>query len=263
MSPRAEDMIGELESRRPDAGLLRKLQADFRKFGFAKVSFIMPDQAKEEVAAEVRGLIEQAGIRRDVTLDATGGTPRRMRNVRQAEISRSGGAISQIYQLAPLRAMLSLVVGEPVLPCPYAPEQYVITRLERGGDTHGWHWDDYSFALVWIIECPAAENGGFVQCVPGTTWDKRDPAISKAFLSGPIYSFAMRPGDLYLMRTDTTLHRVYPITQGIRTIVNMGFASRADVSREISHETVDELWAADWPPPGRDLSKSSRQWSDQ
>jgi hypothetical protein len=62
---------------------------------------------------------------------------------------------------------------------PYEPEQFVITALDQDGDTHGWHWDDYSFALVWIIDCPPVAYGGFVQCVPHTEWDKNDPRLHK------------------------------------------------------------------------------------
>jgi hypothetical protein len=51
------------------------------------------------------------------------------------------------------------------------------------------------------------------------------------------------PGELYLMRTDTTLHRVYPIRAGRRLIVNMAYASRADLTKDVSHETMDTLWA--------------------
>jgi hypothetical protein len=50
---------------------------------------------------------------------------------------------------------------------------------------------------------------------------------------------------LYLIRTDTTIHRVYPITRGRRLIVNMSYASRNDLTKQISHETIDNLWPID------------------
>lgn len=103
---------------------------------------------------------------RDLRCAETGNTPRRMRNVRQAEI---------------------------------------ITRLERAGDSHGWHWDDYAFALVWVVECPPPADGGSVQGVPRTRWNKREPG-GPDLASHPIHSWYLQPGDAYLMRTDTTLH---------------------------------------------------------
>jgi hypothetical protein len=223
--------------------VIARARMDLASFGFAKTSFIAPGGLKHAIAREVRDLIEEAGTRRELRFKATGDTPRRMRNVRRDQIAAASRLIPAVYGSAALRATLSQIAGEPVLPCPYEPEQYVVTRLEYSGDTHGWHWDDYTFALVWIIDCPSVDDGGFVQCVPGTTWDKRDPGIGRALVSGPTYSFGLAPGDLYLMRTRTTMHRVYPISGGVRTIINMAFASAADLERQISHETMDGLWS--------------------
>jgi hypothetical protein len=231
------------------AGVAAELSEAKRRFalsGFAKASFLVPAGLKEAVAREVLDLVHTAGVRRDLRFAETGYTPRRMRNVARAEIAASGTIIPAVYESECLRELLAQIVGEPVLICPYEPEQYVVTRLEEQGDTHGWHWDDYSFALVWIVECPPAEDGGFVQCVPGTLWDKKNPAINRALVSQPTYSFELQPGDLYVMRTNTSLHRVYPITRGIRTIINMGYASADEVGMQMSHETMDGLWSG--PP---------------
>lgn len=223
------------------------------KYGIAELSFIVPPELKTAVAEEVLDLVGSAGVRRDLRFEATGYTSRRMRNVRREEVARRSSVIPAVYGSDALLKLLAEVAGEPVLRCPYEPEQYVITRLEKAGDTHGWHWDDYAFALVWIIESPPPAYGGFVQCVPGTEWDKANPDMNRALLSGPTYSMSFGPGDLYLMRTDTTLHRVYPITGGVRTIINMGYAATSDLERHISHETMDDLWAdkaATVPPTG-------------
>ena len=96
---------------------------------------------------------------------------------------------------------------------------------------------------MWVIETPSVHFGGFVQCVPGTTWDKQNPRINGNLVNHPIYSVELAPGDLYLMRTDTTLHRVYPVTGGTRKIINMGYASTRNLTMEMSHETMDGLWA--------------------
>ena len=58
-----------------------------------------------------------------------------------------------------------------------------------------------------------------------TSWNKNDPQLPRWFVSRPIYSMELAPGDLYLMRTDTTMHRVYPITGGRRLIINMAYAA--------------------------------------
>ncbi|MBS2965969.1 hypothetical protein KGA66_23185 [Actinocrinis puniceicyclus] len=243
-SPRKPEPDG-LGQHEVDPMLIAQARKGFAAYGFAKIPFVVPDRLKDAVAREVRAVLDEVGTRRDLRFKATGNTPRRMYNARRDEIAAVSELIPAVYDSPALTALLTEIVGEPVLPCPYEPEQYVATRLENPGDTHGWHWDDYAFALVWVIDSPPADNGGFVQCVPGTTWDKQNPSINRALLSGPTYSFELVPGDLYLMRTDTTLHRVYPVSSGIRTIINMGYASAADLEREISHETMDELWSAE------------------
>ncbi|ABP53166.1 HalD/BesD family halogenase [Salinispora tropica] len=222
---------------------IKAAHREFSYLGHAKVSFVAPDSVKKAVADEVNVLIDQAGTRRDLRFAETDYTPRRMRNVTRAEIASLGTVISSIYTAEPILRMLSEVAGEPVHPCPYEPEQFVITCLEKDGDTHGWHWDDFAFALVWVIECPPVEHGGFVQCVPGTIWNKQRPGINRALVRRPIYSMELFPGDLYLMRTNTTLHRVTPVRQGRRKITNMGYASTADLTRNLTHETMDQLWA--------------------
>jgi hypothetical protein len=243
----ALDELSSLSDHDVDVAQLDEARSQFARLGFAKVSFIVSDELKAAVADDVIGLVSESGIRRDLRFEATGNTPRRMRNVRRADVVATSTLIPALYESVILQKLLGEVAGESVMSCPYEPEQYVVTRLERSGDTHGWHWDDYSFALVWIVECPPAQAGGFVQCVPHTVWHKENPSVNRALLSGPTYSFALRPGDLYLMRTDTTMHRVYPITEGVRTIINMAFASQSDLARQISHETMDELWSEPAP----------------
>jgi hypothetical protein len=204
------------EARRAGAG------REFARRGFVKLSFLVPEETKQQVAQETERLMAEHGVRRDFAMAATEGTPRRMRNVRQAEISRHGSVLPAVYHRPDLRVALAVVAGEEVLLCPYEPERFVITELRESGDTHGWHWDDFSFALVWVIDCPALEHGGFVQCVPNTVWDKHDPQ----------------------------LHRVFPITAGRRLIVNMAYAARRDLGKQINHETMDTLWSAPSPPGG-------------
>jgi hypothetical protein len=238
------DVSAVTEARLADAG--RK----FARLGFVKLPFLVPEETKRQVARETERLIAEHGVRRDFAMAATEGTPRRMRNVRQAEISQHGSVLPAVYHRPELRAALTVVTGEEVLPCAYEPERFVITELRESGDIHGWHWDDFSFALVWVIDCPTLEHGGFIQCVPNTVWDKHHPQLHRQFVANPIYSFELMPGDLYLMRTDTTLHRVFPITAGRRLIVNMAYAAWRDLYKHVNHDTMDTLWSARSAPEG-------------
>ncbi|PID54431.1 MAG: hypothetical protein CSA58_11260 [Micrococcales bacterium] len=165
-----------------------------------------------------------------------------MTNVRQDHISANSHLVPALYQSISLRKVLARIAREPVHLCPYEPEQFLITHLEAGGDTHGWHWDDYAFALVWVAHTPPIDDGGFVQCVPNTYWDKENPRLYRQMASSVIHTVELQPGDVYFMRTDTTLHRVAPVQQGYRTIINMGYAATADLSSTVDHTTMDTLW---------------------
>lgn len=215
----------------------------FHNSGFGLVSYLLPDVLKEQIKAEVQDLLERQSVRRDLHLQETGNTPRYMRNVRAEEIRANGGVLVDVYQSREFRSALARVAGEEVLECPYEPEHYIITQLERPGDTHGWHWDDYSFGVVIVADCPPVEKGGFVQTVPDTSWDKENPQVFKKLVTNPIYSYELVPGDIYLLRTDTTLHRVHPVEEGAtRRIVNMAYAAKRDLQKTITHETMEDLF---------------------
>ncbi|WP_228539457.1 hypothetical protein [Nocardia sp. XZ_19_385] len=239
--------LGELRGHVTRVWSPDRIEAVCRVFsadGHVKLPELVPPGVKRIVADEVDDLIAAEGVRRELAFAETGFTPRRMRNVTREAIAARAPFIPRLYGDPALLAVLSAVAGEPVLRCPYEPEQFLITCLERDGDTHGWHWDDYSFALVWVIDTPHADSGGFVECVPKTLWDRNDPRIDDFLERGPVHRIDLAPGDLYLMRTDTTLHRVAPISSGIRKIVNMGYASSRDVAcPPVSHETMDRLWS--------------------
>jgi hypothetical protein len=118
-----------------------------------------------------------------------------------------------------------------------------MTKQERAGDTHGWHWGDFSFTLIWIIEAPGIESGGMLQCVPHTDWDKADPRVHEYLVKYPIKSYYHRTGDIYFLRTDTTLHRTVPLTHDTtRIILNTCWASEANIRRAGTHETMDALF---------------------
>lgn len=217
---------------------VERARRQYSYLGHAKVSFLAPQSVKDAVAQEVRSVIEAAGVRRDLEIVETDNSPRKMRNVGQLDIAEFSDVIPRIYAADALLKGMAAVAAEPVHLCPWKPEQYVITSLEQDGDTHGWHWDDYTFALVWVVETPPVSDGGFVQCVPGTRWNKDNPDVNRYLVSRPIYSLELFPGDIYLMKTNTTMHRVYPVKNGRRKIINMSYASTSDLSLTVNHRTM-------------------------
>src|SRR5664280_2642237 len=246
----------------PDEGFIQ-CRKNLEETGFAMIPQVLPASIKKLLADEDTLLAETRSVRRDVQLKETSDSHRKMRNVTAVEIRTHGRWIAAVDQSPMLREALSWVAGEPVELCPYLPEQYVVTRLESSGDTHGWHWDDYSFGLIFVVECPPLEFGGFVQTVADTSWDKADPKVFHQLVESPIRSHALKPGDVYLLRTDTTMHQVHPILSGRRTIVNMAFAADRDMEKEISHETMEELFQVELPGrlPHRRHQKGVMTWA--
>jgi len=68
--------------------------------------------------------------------------------------------------------------------------------------------------------------------------------LEQALFSGPSYAFRLEPGDAYILRTDTGMHRVSPIHEGARRVViNMVWATTDEQDKPLSHETMEALFA--------------------
>lgn len=210
---------------------------------------LVPSPLLNAITAEARRIADAYGTTHDLIFEITDNTPRRMTTVGQPIIKAEGNLIDAFYFNPDLLPLVSQVVGEQVHTCPYAGEHYVISTLDRDGDTHGWHWDDYTYGLILVLEAPHYTDGGFVQAVAHTSWDKQSPDVYGALISGQVRSYALHPGDAYVIKTDTTMHRVFPIRgQSRRTIVNMTLASTSDLSRPMTHETNDALFGGTTDP---------------
>jgi hypothetical protein len=205
------------------------------------VSDIVPPEIKRPVQDEVADLLDGHAERRDLVLKTTGDTPRFMSVVRSEIIADQGKVITSLYECPALWAVIERIAGQRPHPCPAKDEEFLITRQEKAGDTHGWHWGDFTFALIWIIDTPDLEHGGMLQCVPHTRWDKSNPQVNRYLCANPIRTYGFVPGDIYLLRTDTTLHRTVPLTRaGVRIILNMTWASELDLRRGLAG--ADRWW---------------------
>lgn len=223
---------------------LRQMSQQFRREGYTKLRGLVPDSLFAQVADEVTGLLSQHARRIDIQIQETGGTPRKMHTVSAAEISSDSKLIPAMYDSASLKNVLGQIADAEVLPCPWDGEKYVIIRQDQPGDTHGWHWGDFSFTVIWIIQAPGPEVGGMLQCIPHTNWDKQDPRIHEYLLANPIRTYANATGDLYFLRSDTTLHRTIPLTRATtRIILNTCWASQADFTRMVTHETMNAMFS--------------------
>lgn len=201
--------------------------------GIARLGFLLPYQVKRTLAAEALALVDQHRQLGELLPGSEAHpSPPSTRpgiSVPPRAIAAHAALIPRLYECDALRRDLSVVAAESVLPCP-EPRRYAVTRTHRD-ETPQWHWDDYSFALVLVVECPPLEDGGFVQTVPHTHRERQYADVHRTLTRNPIHSWELHPGDLYLMRTASTLHRVYPFEHGRRTIMTMCFATRADLDR--------------------------------
>ncbi len=222
---------------------------DFHRLGYVKFGDpqyrgfapLVPLALLDQVRAEVQRLLRQHAERRDLRLTTTGGTPRRMSVVKSEEIEKESELIAALARSEPLLGFLGRIAREPVIPEVSGDERFLITHQEHASDTHGWHWGDYSFALIWALRMPPLEMGGMLQCVPHTHWNKAEPRIHRTLCERQIDTHGLLTGDIYFLRTDTTLHRTVPlVADAERTILNMTWAGQRDLDKELVGE--DRWW---------------------
>ncbi|MFG3117967.1 L-lysine 4-chlorinase BesD [Streptomyces sp. NPDC048197] len=223
-----------------DSSEIRRLSHHYHRYGIATVTDLIEEHTRQLVRTEAERLLEKHAERRDLRLQTTGYTRRSMSVVPSEMIAANSELVTSIYSNPDLIRTLEALAGEKLHPCPKADEEYLITRQEQRGDTHGWHWGDFSFALIWVLVAPPIDVGGLLQCVPHTTWDKAAPRINNYLAENPINTYYFASGDVYFLRTDTTLHRTIPLREdATRIILNMTWAGDRDMKRELD---ADDRW---------------------
>ncbi|MFI9273197.1 ArpA protein [Kitasatospora sp. NPDC052896] len=225
---------------------VERLADSFHRHGFVKfdsTARLVPQELMDEVRGETDRLIAEHKERRDLLLATTGNTPRKMSVVKSEEIEKSE-LISTLARSEVLLGFLAGITREQIIPQVSDDERYLITHQEHKSDTHGWHWGDYSFALIWALRMPPLAHGGMLQAVPHTHWDKSNPRINETLCERRIDTHGLESGDLYLLRTDTTLHRTVPLSEdSVRTILNMTWAAKRDLEKTL---VGDDRW---WDNP--------------
>lgn len=226
-----------------DRRTVARLSQHYRREGYVKIPNLVSAELKARVAQDVHRLIDAYPNRIDITMKATSNSPRKMTTVSCRFIMEESSLIAQIYHSSAMMGFLSRLARERVVLCPYEDERSIIIKQHEAGDTHGWHWGDFSFTVIWIIEAPGVEKGGMLQCVPHTDWDKSDPRVEQYLLDNPIRSYYHQSGDIYFLRSDTTLHRTVPLTEPTtRIILNTCWAGELDQERQSGHETMEAMF---------------------
>ncbi len=225
------------------------------KFAFEKAKKIFKDTSIvdmtdffnpefiEQLTTETLNVFEQKLQRKDFLMAHTENTPRKMFSVSEKAIYESSKLIPDFYNNQDLINFLTKMAQEKVMVLPWTGERYVINGLSTSKDTHGWHWDDYSYALVFIAKAPEKHQGGAVECIPNTVWNRKNPNIREILAANEPYKHYFKDGSFYFMKSDTTLHRVAPITEdSLRVAIAMSWCNEKDLAKEIDHKTVYELY---------------------
>jgi hypothetical protein len=223
------------------------LRSAFARRGFVELTALIPAALRARIAGEATAALDAFSVRRDVCVPATGMSPRTYRVTPRDAIAAACPAAAAYYRSPELLALLAQVAGEPLAPVPYVPEEFIATRLERAGDTHGWHWDDYAFALVWVVCAPEPAAGAALEFVAGVPWHKDAPRVEAILAARPPSRVHLGAGTVYLLRADTSLHRVAPLVRDERRdALCFSYANVRDLTREVTHdETLDYIFMPD------------------
>ncbi len=220
--------------------VIEDLRTRFASDGFADLTTAIPASWRAIVAREVIAALDAHAVRRDVRIAVTGDSPRRYSIADRDTLAVAAPESARIYRSTELGELVAAVAGEAIDPVPYEPEEFIATRLHRAGDTHGWHWDDYGYALVWVLQAPHPAGGGVLEYLTNVPWNKHDPRIEERLLERQPQRAELAAGIVYLLRTDTTLHRVTPLAcEGVRDVACFSYAARRTLGRAVSHETLD------------------------
>lgn len=181
--------------------------------GYLPLPGLLPPDALTDLRRELQRL-EMIATRRDFSMECMGGSPRHMTTLGGQVIAEKSSMIAELYRDTEVLRLLGRIAGTEVTPVPEPVERYVVNILHHEGDTHGAHTDDYPLALVLFTEAPSLpQHGGLLEYVPHV-------AELHTLDSTRARQAHHQPGDGYLLRSDTTAHRVTPLSQsGIRRVI--------------------------------------------
>jgi S-adenosylmethionine decarboxylase len=144
------------------------------------------------------------------------------------------GPVIRAAYLDPVqRALLEVIAGEQLHDGPPAEMLAIIRRGSGSGDDRdrdgcdGWRLGELSYALLWVLAAPPCAEGGLLQCAPHA---RRGEPVFEHLARQPAASYPLVAGHAYLLRTDTTLHRLAPLVGGAaQVIVRMAYAANRDL----------------------------------
>ena len=172
----------------------------------------MPKATVAALLGEVDA-IQPLANRKDFMMECMGSTPRHMTTISGLAIAEGSPAIVELYHDGRMLKAISELIDHDLEAADDPVERHVLNMLHEGGDTHGYHTDDYPIALVMFIESPTCDAGcGQLEfCAAASQSDSQ--------------LRSHRAGDAYILRSDQLHHRVQPIHDGCRrTVLNFAYA---------------------------------------
>lgn len=244
MFDRNEEIVNHINSLRPEkVDLWRRI---YESDHFVILSDVLPASIFDDFVAEARFLLSQNAQRREMNIEESGNTKRAYDSVAQSVIRKEGVFIPAVFDSDEFLSLISEITNQKLHRVPYVPEEFIINSQSKPNDTHGWHWDDYAFAVIWCIDECDPLLGGRVEYVPNVHWNKQNTEqhLINILKSRTVNSVHLRKGECYLMKTNTCLHRVSPLTgPSKRSVVVMTYASDSDLSdTSITHKSMEQIY---------------------
>lgn len=208
----------------------------FQTRGIVKIDRFFEPIVFDDLKQEVEQLLRFAK-RRNFTMRAYE-TPRRMAVVGGRTICRYSEKLALLYYSQPIIEFLSAVVGSRLLLSQQQDAFMTINHLEGDGDTQGWHLDDGSTAVIYAFSTPDEGEGGALEYIPGwpdymTAIDTPEglsvqSVVDVARKQGLVRSLHLTANTMYILKSDTSLHRVTPLInpKRSRTVVAAGYESQ-------------------------------------
>ncbi|RPE04697.1 hypothetical protein BBB56_02360 [Candidatus Pantoea deserta] len=229
--------------------LINYLKSDYQSDLMVVIDDLLPQNIKLEMENEARTLLKEESLRREVIIAESGNTPRAYDSVGRNIIREKGKYIPAFFDSPAILNFFMQVTGEKLYRVPYEPEEFIINSQNKSGDTHGWHWDDYSYALVWVIDEPDVLSGGRVEFIPRIPWRKTDTRdwIKNVLKENTVFSRHVSQGQCYLLRARDALHRISPLTsESRRTVIVFTYANDLDLNDEnLTHDSMEAIYPQD------------------
>lgn len=236
------DCSAELKTRLADYDT-DSLGSQLSQHGVVHLSGFLSELLIQELAEEASELLNSHGRRVDVRVQSTGNTPRKYVSVSRNNVFEHAPLISRLYSNPELIQFLAKLTRGAVITCPYEPEQIVVNKMDEDGDTHGWHWDDYSYSLVLVLEAPERQNGAQVEYVDGTSWNKTSAQVQHYLDTMTVQSLDLAPGSAYVLLGKRVMHRVSPLKgTDTRKIICFSYATEEEQFIAVEHGSMEDIY---------------------